>query len=144
MLAGGGARLSTEFTSNYDSVRSDIFEFSLVAPSARQSGVDRVRIALGNNRVVLPVHKVEVQIDPATRIGVVRSQDDALTSVIGAGGFGLSWSGLGDIDLTVGDLDSYDVIVIDVRALRDRPRARESYRRVVAEATHTGPRHVVV
>ncbi len=144
LKAPAGYRIEGARTSvSLDSVRSDIFEFSLVAPSARQSGVDRVRIALGNNRVVLPVHKVEVQIDPATRIGVVRSQDDALTSVIGAGGFGLAWSGLGDIDLTVGDLDSYDVIVIDVRALRDRPRARESYRRVVDIAAHKGKRLVV-
>ncbi len=126
-----------------DTVRSDIFEFSLRAPQNRGSGVDRVRISLGDNRVVLPVHKVDVEIDPSLRVGVVRSLDDALTSVIGAGGFGLHWAGLSDIDLAVGDLAEFDTIVVDVRALRDRPQARQSFRRLLEFCSQRGKRLVV-
>ncbi|MEQ1634269.1 MAG: hypothetical protein ABL997_17950, partial [Planctomycetota bacterium] len=126
-----------------ESVRSDIFEFSLRAPQNRGSGVDRVRITLGEDRVVLPVHKVDVDIDPRLRVGVVRSLDDALTSVIGAGGFGLHWAGLSDIDLAVGDLAEFDTIAVDVRALRDRPQARQSFRRLLEFCSHRGKRLVV-
>ena len=127
-----------------ESSRSDVFEFSLRAPQDRSSGVDRIRISLGANRVVLPVHKVEAQIARNLRIGVVRSLDDALTSVIGAGGFGLAWSGLSDTDLAVGDLDAFDTIVIDVRALRDRPQARQSFRRLLEFASRSNKRLVVL
>ena len=127
-----------------DASRSDVFEFSLRAPQDRSSGVDRVRISLGNTRVVLPVHKVEAEISRSLRIGVVRSLDDALTSVIGAGGFGMQWTGLSDTDLAVGDLDSFDTIVVDVRALRDRPEARQSFRRLLEFCGKKGKRLVVL
>lgn len=127
-----------------DDVRSDLFEFSLRATDARAQGVDRVRIALGANRVVLPVHKVAAEVDVRTRVGVLRSPDDALTSLIGAGGFGLHWAGLSDVDLAVGDLSEFDTIVVDVRALRDRPQARQSFRRLLEFATKKGKRLVVL
>lgn len=127
-----------------DDVRSDLFEFSLRATDARAQGVDRIRISLGANRVVLPVHKVAAEVDPRTRVGVVRSSDDALTSLIGAGGFGLHWAGLSDIDLAVGDLAEFDTVVVDVRALRDRPQARQSFRRLLEFATRKGHRLVVL
>ncbi len=127
-----------------DASRSDVFEFSLRAPQDRSSGVDRVRISLGNTRVVLPVHKVEAEISRSLRIGVVRSLDDALTSVIGAGGFGMQWTGLSDTDLAVGDLDGFDTIVVDVRALRDRLEARQSFRRLLEFCGKKGKRLVVL
>lgn len=126
-----------------DTIRRDIFEFTLQAPTDRRSGVDVVRIGLGGNRVVLPVHKVDVVVDRTLRVGVVRSMDDALSSVIGAGGFGLNWSGLSDIDLAVGDLLQFDTIVVDVRALRERPEARQSFRRLLEFCEHRGKRLVV-
>lgn len=127
-----------------DDVRTDLFEFSLRATDARAQGVDRVRISLGANRVVLPVHKVAAEVDVKTRVGVLRSPDDALTSLIGAGGFGLHWAGLSDIDLAVGDLSEFDAIVVDVRALRDRPQARQSFRRLLEFASKKGKRLVVL
>jgi hypothetical protein len=90
------------------------------------------------------VHKVEAEISRSLRIGVVRSLDDALTSVIGAGGFGMQWTGLSDTDLAVGDLDGFDTIVVDVRALRDRPEARQSFRRLLEFCGKKGKRLVVL
>jgi LmbE family N-acetylglucosaminyl deacetylase len=126
-----------------DTIRRDIFEFSLTAPTDRRSGVDVVRIGLGSVRVVLPVHKVDVSVDQDLRVGVVRSVDDALSSVIGAGGFGLHWSSLSENDLAVGDLTQFDTIVVDVRALRDRPEARQSFRRLLEFCQQAGHRLVV-
>jgi LmbE family N-acetylglucosaminyl deacetylase len=127
-----------------DASRGDIFEFTLHAPADRRGGVDVVRIGLGGNRVVLPVHKVDVVVDPGLRIGVVRGMDDALSSIIGAGGFGLHWAGLSDIDLAIGELLEFDTIVVDVRALRDRRQARQSFRRLLDFCTHRGKRLVVL
>lgn len=143
--APAGYRVDGERTAvDLDKVRGDIFEFTLTAPPERKSGVDIVRVSFGGSTVRLPVHKVDVQIDPSLRIGVVRSKDDALTSVIGSGGFGLRWTGLSDLDLGVGDLDQFDAIVVDVRALRGRPEARRSFRRLLDFSSRRGKRLVVL
>ncbi len=126
-----------------DKIHRDIFEFSLQAPADRRSGVDAVRIGFGGTRIELPVHKVDVIIDQSLHIGVVRSVDDALSSVIGAGGFGLHWSELSDIDLAIGNLLQFDTIVVDVRALRDRQPARQSFRRLLEFAQGRGKRLIV-
>jgi LmbE family N-acetylglucosaminyl deacetylase len=135
-----GQRNEVELTS----VHGDIFEFALRAPARRKSGVDTVSIRLGASSVSLPVHKVHAEIDPALRIGIVRSRDDALSSAIGAGGFGLRWAELSDLDLAVGDLDRFDTIVVDVRALRGRPEARRSFRRLLEFSRKRGHRLVVL
>ncbi len=127
-----------------DAARSDVFEFSLRGPQDRRSGVDRVRISLGDNLVVLPVHRIDAEVPKSLRIGVIRSLDDALTSAIGAGGFGLQWVGLSDLDLAVGDLDALDTVVVDVRALRDRPEARQSFRRLLEFSARPGKRLLVL
>ena len=124
-------------------VNGDTFDFSVRPAIGRKSGVDVIRIALGEAKVLLPLHKIDVQIDPRLRIGVVRSCDDALLSVIGVGGFGLSWSELTDVDLAVSDLREFDTIAIDVRALRDRPAARRSFRRLLDFCGGRGKRLVV-
>jgi hypothetical protein len=46
--------------------------------------------------------------------------------------------------LAVGDLDAFDTIVIDVRALRDRPQARQSFRRLLEFASRANKRLVVL
>ena len=143
--APAGYRVEGERTAvELDKVRGDIFEFTLHAPPDRKSGVDIVRVSFGGSTVRLPVHKVDVRIDPKLRIGIVRSKDDALTSVIGSGGFGLRWTGLSDLDLGVGDLDQFDAIVVDVRALRGRPEARRSFRRLLDFSSRKGKRLVVL
>lgn len=124
-------------------VRGETLDFALRAPDDTKPGVDVLRIQLGANRVVLPVHKIDVQVAPALRIGIVRSRDDTLPSVIGIGGFGLQWSELTDTDLVVGDLRQFDTIVVDIRALRDRPAARRSFRRLL-DFCATAQRRLVV
>lgn len=123
--------------------RGDTFDFTLQPPADRKSGVDVIRIGLGDSRVVLPMHKVDVHIDPRLRIGLVRNRDDALVSVIGVGGFGLRWSELSDVDLAVRDLGEFDTIVVEARALRDRPAARRSFRRLLDFCGSRGKRLVV-
>lgn len=123
--------------------RGDTFRFELRAPENRKGGVDVMRIQVGGQRLPLPVHKVDVAIDPALRIGLVRGNDDALLSAIGLGGFGLRWSELSDADLAVRSLDEFDTVVIDVRALRDRPRAQRNFRRLLEFAQGRGKRLLV-
>ncbi|HLQ36616.1 MAG TPA: hypothetical protein VK348_02355, partial [Planctomycetota bacterium] len=124
-------------------LRGDSFRFELHAPAARKSGVDLVRIVLGDNQIALPVHKVDVDIDAQLRVGIVRGNDDTLTLVVGIGGFGLHWSELTDADLAVRDLAEFDTIVVDFRGLRDRPAARRSFGRLLEFAAARGKRLVV-
>lgn len=128
---------------NLQARRGETFDFSLRPPADRKSGVDVIRIAIGESRVALPLHKIDVQIDPQLRIGLVRNRDDALVSAIGVGGFGLHWSELSDTDLAVRDLSEFDTIVVEARALRDRPAARRSYRRLLDFCGARGKRLVV-
>lgn len=123
--------------------RGDLFSFEVLAANDRQAGVDVLRIGLGKTRVVLPVHKVDVKVPASLRIGVVRSRDNTLPGVLGVGGFGLSWSELSDTDIAIADLLQFDTIVIDVRALRDRPAARRGFRRLLEFAASRGHRLVV-
>ena len=109
-----------------------------------KTGVDLISIRLGASSISLPVHKVDVSIDSNLHVGIVRSKDDALSSAIGAGGFGLQWTELSDLDLAVGDLTTFDTIVVDVRALRGRPEARRSFRRLLKFSEGRGHRLVVL
>ncbi len=123
--------------------RSDMFAFEVRAPGERKSGVDVLRIRLGTTRVELPVHKVDVRTAPGLRVGLVRGGDDTLPSVLGAGGLGVEWSELSDTDVAVADLRGFHTIVVDIRALRDRPAVRTSFRRLLEFATTEGRRLVV-
>lgn len=124
-------------------VRGDSYRFSVRAPVPNKGGVDVLRIALGSNRIALPVHKVDVTIDPDLHIGIVRGSDDTLPAVIGIGGLGLRWSELSDTDLAVRDLATLDTIVVDVRALRSRPQARRSFGRLLEFCKQQGKRLLV-
>ncbi len=124
-------------------VTGDLFGFEVTAARERKPGVDVFRIGLGGTRIALPVHKVDVQIPPRLRIGLLRSRDDTLPGILGAGGLGLEWSDLSDADIAVADLRSFDTIVVDVRALRDRPDARRGFRRLLEFAAGEGRRLVV-
>lgn len=124
--------------------RSDLFSFRLQPGDDRRAGVDVLRIGLGNAKVLLPVHKVDVQIPASLRIGLVRGRDDTLPSLLGVGGLGLAWSELSDQDVAIGDLSPHDTIVVDVRALRDRPGVRHGFRRLLEFAALPGRRLVVL
>jgi hypothetical protein len=124
-------------------VTGDLFGFEVTAARERKPGVDVFRIRMGGTRIALPVHKVDVQTPPGLRIGLLRSRDDTLPGILGAGGLGLDWSDLSDADIAVADLRSFDTIVVDVRALRDRPDARRGFRRLLEFAAGKGRRLVV-
>ncbi|MBL8752429.1 MAG: PIG-L family deacetylase, partial [Planctomycetes bacterium] len=111
--------------------RSDRIAFDVAAPKDRVPGADVLRIRLGANRVELPVHKVDVAIPKDLRVGLLRSRDATLPEVLGVGGLGVAWSQLSDVDLAVAELSVYDSIVVDIRALRDRPAARSGFRRLL-------------
>jgi hypothetical protein len=124
-------------------VTGDLFGFAVTAARERKPGVDVLRIRLGGTRVALPVHKIDVRTPTGLRIGLLRSRDDTLPGILGAGGLGLGWSELSDADIAVADLASFDTIVVDVRALRDRPEARRGFRRLLEFAAGAGHRLVV-
>ncbi|HEB52133.1 MAG TPA: PIG-L family deacetylase [bacterium] len=123
--------------------RSDLFGFRVEAPSNRRSGVDVLRIRFGGTRVELPVHKVDVEVPDGLRVGVLRSRDDTLVSVLGVGGLGIDWSELTDADIAAADLGAFDTIVIDIRALRDRLAARQGFGRLLEFARGRGKRLVL-
>lgn len=123
--------------------RADMFAFAVDAPAGRKPGVDVLRIRLGEARVALPVHKIDVRTPPALRVGLVRSNDDTLPGILGVGGLGVAWSELSDADIAVANLAEFDAVVVDVRALRDRPDARRGFRRLLEFAAGRGHRLVV-
>lgn len=122
---------------------SDLFSFEVRAAEVRRSGVDVLRISLAGARIVLPIHKVDVDVMPDLRVGVLRGRDDTLPNILGVGGLGLSWSELSDADIVAAELDSFDTIVVDIRALRDRPDARRGFRRLLDFAKRAGHRLIV-
>lgn len=124
--------------------RSDTFGFEVRAPAERRLGVDVLRIRLGRDRVDLPVHKIDVTAPRGLRIGIVRSRDDTLAAVLGAGGLGLDCAELSDSDVAVADLTQNDTVVIDIRALRDRPAVRNSFRRLLEFAQQRHRRLLVL
>ncbi|HEX6812591.1 MAG TPA: PIG-L family deacetylase [Planctomycetota bacterium] len=123
--------------------RGDLFEFAVSAPAERKPGVDVLRVRLGDNKVALPVHKIDVRTPASLRVGLVGTHDDTLAGILGAGGLGLAWSELSDTDIAVANLRTFDTIVVDIRALRDRPEARRGFRRLLEFARDKGKRLVV-
>ena len=123
--------------------RSDMLAFAIEAAPDRDPGVDVLRIRLGGTRVELPVHTVAVQVPNDLRIGILRSRDDTLPNLLGVGGFGVGWTELSDADIAAADLRAFDTIVVDIRALRDRPAARRGFRRLLDFATGKGRRLLV-
>ncbi|HIE68879.1 MAG TPA: PIG-L family deacetylase [Planctomycetes bacterium] len=123
--------------------RSDLISFKVEAPKDGRTGVDVLRIRLGGTKIALPVHNVDVKVPSKLRIGVLRSNDDTLANVLGNGGLGLDWSELADADIAAADLSGYDTIVVDIRALRDRPAARHGFGRLLNFAKGSGRRLVL-
>jgi hypothetical protein len=124
--------------------RGDRFAFTVSAPPERKPGVDVLRVRLGDNKIALHVHKIDVRTPASLRVGLLRTRlDDTLPGILGAGGLGLSWSELSDADIAIADLRSFDTIVVDIRALRDRPEARRGFRRLLEFARIRGKRLVV-
>ena len=123
--------------------RSDLIGFVVDAPARRRTGVDVLRVRLGGTKVALPVHKVDVRVPDGLRVGVLRSLDDTLPSVLGIGGLGIDWSELIDADIAAADLSAFDTIVVDIRALRGRTALRQSFGRLLEFARGRGRRLVL-
>ena len=120
--------------------RNDLLGFVVDAPRDRRSGVDVLRVRLGDTKVALPVHKVDVNVPAGLRVGVLRSQDDTLPSILGVGGLGIAWSELVEADIAAADLSAFDTIVVDIRALRGRRGLRASFGRLLEFAQGRGRR----
>lgn len=123
--------------------RTDLFGFEVAAPRDRRTGVDELSIRFRGTTVSLPVHNIDVNVPPQLRVGVLRSRDDTLANVLGVGGLGLSWSQLTDADIAAADLSAFDTIVVDIRAIRDRPAARRGFGRLLDFAQGAGRRLVI-
>lgn len=123
--------------------RADLLSFEVGAPLGRSTGVDVLRIRFGDTTVALPVHNIDVKVPASLRVGVLRSLDDTLVSLLGVGGLGLSWSELTDADIAAADLSVFDTIVVDIRALRDRAAARNAFSRLLEFAKGKGHRLVI-
>jgi hypothetical protein len=124
-------------------VRGELFKFEVNVPAERKAGVDVFRIRLGSIKVQLPVHKVDVKTPDGLRVGLLSGRDDTLPGVLGVGGLGVAWSELSDADIAVANLSIFDTIVVDIRALQERPGARRAFRRLLEFATGKGRRLVV-
>lgn len=123
--------------------RTDLISFEVGAPIDRSRGVDVLQVRLGETAVALPVHNIDVKVPESLRIGVLRSRDDTLASLLGVGGLGLSWSELTDADIAAADLGVFDTIVVDIRSLRDRTAARNAFSRLLEFAKGKGKRLVI-
>ena len=123
--------------------RSELVGFAVDAPRRRRTGVDVLRVRLGDTKVALPVHKVDVSVPEGLRVGLLRSLDDTLPSVLGVGGLGVDWSELIDADIAAADLSAFDTIVVDIRALRGRAALRQSFGRLLEFARGRGRRLVL-
>lgn len=123
--------------------RGAMYRFALEAPSERSAGVDVLRVQMGRSRVTLPVHAIDVATRAGLGVGLLRGSDDTLVGLLGTGGLGIRWSELSDSDLAIADLSVFDTVVVDVRALRDRPEAKRSFPRLLEFASRAGKRLVV-
>lgn len=118
--------------------------FDVVPPADRRPGVDVLRIRLGDQRIEVPVHKIDVAVPPGLRVGLVRSRDETLANLLGPGGLGIAVTDLDDAALAAGDFGALDTVVVDVRATRERSALRGSFDRLLAFAAGRGKRLVVL
>jgi len=118
--------------------------FEVTAPATRRPGVDVLRIGMGDLRLDLPVHKVDVVVPDGLRVGIVRGSDDTLGNVLGAGGLGIALTELDDAAIASSSFAGIDAIVVDIRALRDRPAARRAFDRLLDFASGAGKRLLVL
>jgi hypothetical protein len=95
-------------------------------------------------RLDLPVHKVDVVVPFGLRVGIVRGSDDTLGNVLGEGGLGIALTVLDDAAIASASFTGLDAIVVDIRALRDRPAARRAFDRLLDFASGAGKRLVVL
>jgi hypothetical protein len=94
------------------------FMFHLNAPGVR-AGVSAMHVQLGEERLRVNVHKVEVEVREGLRVGLIPGVDDAAYEVLHAllGDARLEKFD-SDRSLPILDSERLDTIVVDIRALR--------------------------
>jgi len=98
------------------------FQFRLRVPESLRPGVYNVHVTLGGEHVVLPVHKVDVRVPAGISVGLIRGVDDTAQEVLQAY-VGERLEVLDAEKLALRPLEEFDTIVVDIRALRERPNS---------------------
>ncbi|MHC4897735.1 MAG: PIG-L family deacetylase, partial [Planctomycetota bacterium] len=122
--------------------RSKELTFELQAPASLKPGVYSMSVDLGKKSLRVRVHKVDVQVTEGLRVGLIRAADDTIAEVLQS----LIESRrlkvfASDKPLPLLDRDSFDTIVVDIRALRSE-HMRTAFARLL-KFVHEGGRLVV-
>ena len=96
------------------------FQFRVHVPEGLSAGIYNLHVLLGRHRAVIPVHKVDVRVPDELSVGLVRGVDDNAESVLRAF-VGDRLRLLDERSLARSSLADLSTIVIDIRALRERP-----------------------
>lgn len=117
------------------------FQFLLRTPQRLPEGFYPIRVGLGRWGARIPLRRVAVTTTPGLRVGLVEGVDDTAGSVLEF--LAVDLVRLTDRELQSRDLRVFDTILIDVRALGQRPAALASLSRLL-EFAYTGGRLVVL
>lgn len=109
-------------TADLARTRYQDFPLQLRVPESLRPGVYNVHVSLDGWSTTVPVHKVDVAVADSQRIGLIRGVDDTAEAVLSAL-VGQHLSVLDEQSLATRALDEFDTIVVDIRALRERPGA---------------------
>ncbi len=116
--------------------REGSYIFDLRVPDRLRAGVQDLFLRVGDARLGVPVHRVDVITSPGLRVGLIQGVDDSSAMVLK--GLGVDLTRLDDEDVKAGSLQSLDTILIDIRALRHRPDVRSSFNRLLEFADRGG------
>ncbi|MEM7199894.1 MAG: PIG-L family deacetylase [Planctomycetota bacterium] len=95
------------------------FRFDLRVPPGLKPGVYNLHLRLDSLRSIVPLHKIDVRVPANTAVGLIPGVDDAARMVL-RGLVGDQLEILEEEQLALGQLDLFDTIVVDIRALRER------------------------
>ena len=115
--------------------------FKLNTPPALKPGVYPIFVHLGDKRIRVDAHKVDVQVSKGLRVGLIRWRDNTVAQVLES----LIDNRLEvfpkDKPLPLLDRENFDTIVVDIRAFRSTA-VRASFARLL-QFVHQGGRLVV-
>ena len=118
-------------------LRGQTYDFELTVPDALPAGINVLRFRLNDEVVAeVKIHKVRVNIDPELRVGLIRGVEKSTEEALR--GLGVYLTLLTDEAVMSGDLGEFDTIVLDLRALRARARARDAFGRLLRFANGGG------
>jgi len=116
--------------------------FELRAPASLRPGVYSMSVNLGQKSLRVRVHKVDVEVPDGLRVGLIPGADDTVAEVLQSlvGGPRLKVFA-SNKPLPLLDRESFDTIVVDIRALRSE-HMRTAFARLL-KFVHEGGRLVV-